>query len=29
MSKKMSKSEIVAKIKKYNKAGYYVKECGS
>ena len=29
MSKKMSKSEIVANIKKYNKVGYYVKECGS
>ena len=29
MSKKMSKSEIVASIKKYNKVGYYAKECGS
>ena len=29
MNKKMSKSEIVANIKKYNKVGYYVKECGS
>lgn len=29
MSKKMSKSEIVANIKKYNKVGYYVKECGA
>lgn len=26
---KMSKSEIVANIKKYNKVGYYVKECGA
>ena len=28
-TKKMSKSEIVANIKKYNNVGYYVKECGS
>ena len=28
-TKKMSKSEIVANIKKYNKVGYYAKECGS
>lgn len=27
--KKMSKSEIVENIKKYNKVGYYAKECGS
>ena len=29
MSKKMSKSEIVANIKKYNKVGYWVVERGS
>ena len=29
MNKKMSKSEIVAHIKKYNKVGYWVGERGS